>query len=57
MLLVEKVKISKVSEFSILPYTENQKLGNLRKCCFTSNFYNSCNLKCKSDEKLTETKT
>ena len=25
-----KVKISKISEFSILPYTQDQKLGNLR---------------------------
>ena len=56
MLLVEKVKISEVSEFSILPYTQNRKLGNLGKCCFTSNFDSSCNLRCKNDKKLTETK-
>ena len=43
MLLLKKVKISEVSEFSILSYTQNQKLGNLGKCSFTSNFDNICN--------------
>ena len=57
MLLVEKVKISVVSEFSILSYTQNRKLGSLGKWCFTSNFDSSCNLRCKNDKKLTETKT
>ena len=57
MLLEEKVKISELSEFSILTYTQNRKLGNLRKCSFTSNFGCSCNLSCKNDKKLTETKT
>ena len=57
MLLVEKVKISEVSEFSIVPYTQNRKLGNLGKFSFTSNFESSCNLRCKNDKKLTETKT
>ena len=56
MLLVEKVKISEVSQFSILLYTQNRKLGNLGKWCFTSNFDSSCNLRCKNDKKLTETK-
>ena len=56
MLLVEKVKIFGVSEFSILPYTQNRKLGNLGKSCFTSNFDSSCNLRSKNDKKLTETK-
>ena len=44
MLLLKKVKISEVSEFSILSYTQNRKLGNLGKCSFTSNFDSSCNL-------------
>ena len=56
MLLVEKVKISEVSQLSILLYTQNRKLGNLGKCCFTSNFDSSCNLRYKNDKKLTETK-
>ena len=38
MLLEEKKKTSEVSEFSILPYIQNQKLGNLGKFSFTSNF-------------------
>ena len=38
MLLEEKKKISKVSECSILPYTQNRKLGNLIKFSVTSNF-------------------
>ena len=37
MLLEEKKKISEVSEFSTLPYTQNRNLGNLGKCSFTSN--------------------
>ena len=52
-----KKRISEVSEFSILPYTQNRKLRNLGKCCFDSNFDSSCNLRCKNDKKLTETKT
>ena len=57
MLLVEKVKTFEVSELSILPYTQNRKLGNLGKCCVTSNFDSSCNLRCRNDKKLTETKS
>ena len=57
MLLEEKRKISEVSEFSILPYTQNRKLGNVGKCSFTSNFGSSCNLSCKNDKKLTEAKS
>ena len=52
----EKKKISEISEFSILSYSQNRKLGNLGKCSFTSNFDSSCNLRCKSDKKLTELK-
>ena len=48
MLLEEKKKISEISEFSILSYTQNRKLGNLGKCSFTSNFDSSCNLRCKN---------
>ena len=50
MSLEEKKKISEVSEFSILFYTQNRKLGNLGKCSFTSNFDNSCNLRFKNDK-------
>ena len=38
MLLEEKKKTSEVSEFSILPFNQNRKLGNLGKLSFTSNF-------------------
>ena len=34
MLFEEKKEISQVSEFSILPYTQNRKLGNLGKYSF-----------------------
>ena len=57
MLLEEKNKISEVSEFSILLCTQNRTLGNLGKCSFTSNFDSSCNLRCKSDKKLTGERT
>ena len=57
MLLEEKNKISEVSEVSILLCTQNRKLGNLGKCSFTSNFDSSCNLRCKSDKKLTGERT
>ena len=50
MLSEEKLKISEVSEFSILPYTKNRKLGNLGKCSFTSNFDNCCNLRFRNDK-------
>ena len=56
MLLEEKKKISEISEFSILSYTQNRKVGNLEKCSFTSTFDSSCNLSCKNDKKLTEAK-
>ena len=55
MLLEEKRKISEVSEFSILPYTQNRKLGNLGKFSFASNFDSSCNLRCKNNKKISET--
>ena len=50
MFSLEKVKISEDSEFSILPYTQNRKLGNLGKCSFTSNFDSSCNLRFRNDK-------
>ena len=50
MLLFKKVKICEISEFSILPYTQNRKLGNLGKCSFTSNFHSSCNLRFRNDK-------
>ena len=56
MLLEEKVKISVISEFLILPYTQNRKLENLGKFSLTSNFDSCCNLRCKNDKKLTRTK-
>ena len=43
-------ELSKDSEFSILPYTQNRKLGNLGKCSFTSNFDSSCNLRFRNDK-------
>ena len=36
--------------FRFCPITQNRKLGNLGKCCFTSNFDISCNLRCKNDK-------
>ena len=50
MLLEDELKISEVSESSILPYTQNRKLGNLGKCSFTSNFDSSCNLRFRNDK-------
>ena len=44
MLLEEKQKICEVSEFSILLYTQNRKLGYLRKRSLTSDFDSYCNL-------------
>ena len=41
--LEEKKKTSKVYDFSIFPYTQSGKIGNLGKFSFTSNFYSSCN--------------
>ena len=50
MLLEEKNKISEVSEFAILPYTQNRNLGNLGKCSFTSNFDSCYNLQFRNDK-------
>ena len=48
--------MSKVSEFPILSYIINRKLGNLGKCSFASNFDSSSTLSCKNGKKLTEIK-
>ena len=45
------MKISVVSESSILPYVKNPKLGNFGKFPFTSNFGISCNLRFKNEKK------
>ena len=50
MFLEDRKKISEVSEFSILPYTQNRKLENLGKCSFTSNFDICCKLKFQNDK-------
>ena len=57
MILEEEVKISTVSEFSILPNTQSRKLGYLGQIFFASNFERSCNLDAKTTVKFTETKT
>ena len=57
IILEEEVKISEISEFLILGTGQNRKLGNPGKCFFTSNFGSSCNLRCKNDKKLAETKS
>ena len=44
----EKMPISEVSEFSILPYTWNRKLGNLGKFSFTYIFGSIWNSKSKN---------
>ena len=50
MHLEEKTKPSKVSEFSILPYTQNRKLRNLGKCSFTWNFDSCFNLRFRNNK-------
>ena len=45
------MKLTEVSEFSILFYTQNRKLGNLGKSSVTSNF-DSCNSEIESDKKM-----
>ena len=57
MVLQEEVKISEISQFSILSYNQNRKLRDLGKFSLLSNFDSSCNLRCKNNKKLTETKT
>ena len=50
MLLEDELKISEVSESSILPYTQNRKLGNLGKSSFTSNFDSCYNLRFRNEK-------
>ena len=50
MLIEEKYKICGVSEFSILPYTQNRKLGYLGKRSPTSNFDSQCSLIFRNDK-------
>ena len=50
MLLEEKQKICETSEFSILLYTQNRKLGYLGKRSLTSNFDSYCNLIFRNDK-------
>ena len=45
------MKISEVSKFSILPCTQNRKLGSLGKYCFISNFEIKQYLRCKKMQK------
>ena len=47
-----KMKISEVSEFSILPYIQNQKLGNLRNLSLLSNSDSSYNSTIKNDKNM-----
>ena len=49
--LKEKIKMSEVSEFSILLYTQNRKLGNLGECYFTSTFSSIWNPRSKNHKK------
>ena len=44
------MRISKVSEFLILPYTQNRKLGNFGKCSFASNFEICFNFRFRNDK-------
>ena len=52
-----KIPISKFSEFSILPYTQNWKLRNLGKFSFTSNFDSTWNSNLKTKNNNLEEKT
>ena len=44
MLLKEKNKMPEVSDFSVLPYIQNRKIGNLGKCFLTLKLDSCCNL-------------
>ena len=48
--LRRKMKISEVSEFSVLPYTKNRKLGNLENISLLSNSDSSYNSRFKNDK-------
>ena len=55
--LKTKINISEVSEFSILRYTHNRKLGNLRNMSLPSNSGSSYNSRFKNTRKWNETKS
>ena len=50
--LRKKMEISEVPEFSILPYTQNRKLGNLRNMSFHSKSESSYNSRFKNDKNM-----
>ena len=50
--LRKKKKISEVSEFSILPYTQNRKLGDVRNMSPLSNSDSSYNSRFKNDKNM-----
>ena len=52
----KKIPTSKISKFSVLPYTQNEKLGNLGKFSFTSDFGSIWNSKFKNRENDLEEK-
>ena len=57
MLLVEKVKMSEVFEFSICPTSKIEILDISESVVLLQIWQYSCNLSCKNDKNLTETKT
>ena len=57
MLLVEKVKMSEVFEFSICPTSKIEILDISESVVLLQIWQYSCNLSRKNDKKLTETKT
>ena len=50
--LRRKMNISEVSEFLILPYTQNRKLGNLGRMSLLSNSDSSYNSRFKNDKNM-----
>ena len=52
MVSEDKMSISEISEFSILPYTWNRKLRNLGKFWFTLTFYRFDCIKHGKDQNL-----
>ena len=50
--LRKKMKISEVSEFSILPFTQNWKLGNLGNMSLLSNADSSYKSRLKNDKNM-----
>ena len=52
MVQEKTMKISEVSEFSILPYTQNRKLGNLGNMSLLSNSNSSFKSRFKNDKNM-----